>query len=230
MANYRKRDAKGRLLPKPPQTAAEFVADLEAADAKKTAKQEKPKDPEPTAEEIIAGTEFEVDGEVIDIWQRRMKNPQMREAKPIRLKIPGMHLRWINCVNNGRYQRARFEEGWVNVQRDELVDEREIFGATFTPQGYVCRGERQAEMLMRMPEAVFKKIQEAKYEMVRKSRKNLKGAMQSAGAKHFGEKYNNNKGDEIASKLDEFKGSINFGDDPGEAPDLSTANLEPLAE
>jgi len=69
---------------------------------------------------------FSTDGDLVDIWERRMLNPNQRPSLPIRLKTIGMHIRWINLANNGRYQRARYEEGWVPVERNELQDEREI--------------------------------------------------------------------------------------------------------
>src|SRR5258708_1956764 len=68
---------------------------------------------------------LEVDGELQDIWERRVLNPDQRKSTPINIKRPGMHLRWINLASNGRYQRARYEEGWQPVPKDQLVDERE---------------------------------------------------------------------------------------------------------
>ncbi len=190
-----------------------LVAELEAQQEKDEAKARKKKapkkaEPPPTAKELST---FSSDGDLLEIWQRRMINPQAREERPIRLKIPGMHLRWINLANNGRYQRARYSEGWMPVEKKELVDEREIFGSSYTTEGFVCRGEKQSEMLMRIPEAVWKQIQSRKFAAIEKSNKQLKDSMKSAGAAHFGNKYNNNKGDEIAETLDNFKGDVRFG-------------------
>lgn len=64
---------------------------------------------------------------------------------------------------------------------------------------------------MKIPEAVFKKIRTAKYNEVLKSRQHIKQNMQAQGAKHFGDKYNNNRGDEIADSMSSFKGDIKFG-------------------
>jgi hypothetical protein len=161
--------------------------------------------------EASALHEFSTDGDLVDIWERRMLHPGLKPATPIRLKTVGMHLRWINLANNGRYQRARYEEGWVPVQRDQLKDEREIYGVSFTTEGWVCRGEKQQEMLMLIPEAVYKKIRTAKINEVERSNRKIKDNMQSAGAKHFGDKYNSNRGDQIADTFSGFKGEIKFG-------------------
>jgi len=154
---------------------------------------------------------FSTDGDLVDIWERRMLNPNQRPSLPIRLKTVGMHIRWINLANNGRYQRARYEEGWVPVERGELQDEREIYGVSFTTEGWVCRGERQQEMLMKIPEAVWTRIRRAKLIEIERSNKKIKENMQSAGSRHFGDKYNTNRGDEIADTLGNFKGEIRFG-------------------
>lgn len=190
-----------------------LVAELEeqqARDDKKARKKAAPKvvAPPPTEKELQS---FTSDGDLIEIWQRRMSNPNQRDERPIRLKIPGMHLRWINLSSNGRYQRARYAEGYVPVRKVELVDEREIFGSSYTTEGFVCRGEKQSEMLMRIPEAVYRQIQSRKFAQIEKSNKQIKDSMKSAGAAHFGNKYNNNSGDQIADTLDTFKGDVRFG-------------------
>lgn len=216
-----------------------LVAELEAQQAKddaKAAKKRAPKKVElpPTERELEAhlpkgeDATFESKGDLLEIWQRRMVNPTAREDKGIRLKLPGQHLRWINLSNNGRYQRARYSEGWVPVRKVELTDEREIFGSSYTTEGYVCRGEKQSEMLMRIPEAVWKQIQSRKFAAIEKSNKQLKDSMKSAGAAHFGNKYNNNKGDEIADTIDNFKGDISFGKERVEADqDILQNDLAP---
>lgn len=206
-------------------------------------KQKKPTPPVDTPEpEIIEETEvlplkkvktkavdpreFTTDGDLVDIWERRMLNPNTKPAKQIRLVTPGMHIRWINLANNGRYQRARYEEGWFPVHKDELKDEREIYGVSFTSEGYVCRGEKQQEMLMKIPEAIWKRIQKTKVDDVLKSRRQIKESMQAAGAKHFSDKYNSNRGSEIAESLGAFKGDVRFGSESVEPDedDLSRVN------
>lgn len=167
---------------------------------------------------------FSTDGDLVDIWERRMLNPNQRPSLPIRLNTPGIHIRWINLANNGRYQRARYEEGWVPIQREQLKDEREIYGVSFTTEGWVCRGERQQEMLMGIPEAVWVKIRRAKLDEIRRSNKKIKENMQSAGSRHFGDKYDNNRGDSIADTLGNFKGEIRFGSE-SVSPDAEEEQL-----
>ena len=151
--------------------------------------------------------------EVLDIWERRMKNPQVQSSPMIRISTPGMKLRWINLASRGRYQRARYEQGWVPVEKGELVDEREIYGVSYTTENYVCRGEKQQEMLMKIPMAVFRKIQERQAELNKKSYQNLKSNMASAGSQHFGDKYNASVGQQAADAAASFKGSISFGNE-----------------
>ena len=157
--------------------------------------------------------EVAADGDLVDIWERRMLNPNFRKAPTVHIKTPGMHLRWINCAAPGRYHRARYEQGWIPVVKTELVDEREIFGIAFTPENYVCRGEKCREMLMKMPEAVFRQILKRRTEENRKSVQRLKPNLKSAGAKHFGDKYSGSAGEQAADAVDSFKGDIKFGEE-----------------
>lgn len=153
----------------------------------------------------------EADGDLVDIWERRILNPNSRKVPVIHIKTPGMHLRWINCAAPGRYHRARYEQGWIPVTRLELVDEREIYGVSYSPEGYVCRGEKLQEMLMKMPEAVYKQIVKRRNEENQKSVGRMKDHLKSAGSKHFGEKYSGSAGEQAADAVDTFKGDIKFG-------------------
>ena len=151
------------------------------------------------------------DGDLVDIWERRILNPDFHESIPIRIKTPGMKIRWINLSSSGRYHRARYEQGWVPVTQGELVDEREIFGASFTSEGHVCRGAKQSEMLMKIPLAVFRKIMERRAQLNVESYKKLKTSMGSAGYEHFKGKYGGSAGDQAAEAANRFKGSVKFG-------------------
>lgn len=155
--------------------------------------------------------QFSTDGDLVDIWERRILNPDHRESVPIRIKTAGMRIRWINLSNRGRFQRARYEQGWVPVHRSELLDEREIYGATFTSEGYVCRGEKQGEMLMKIPQAVYRKIQERRTELNTASYKKLRESMGQAGGAHFKERYGGSAGDQAAEAASNFVGSVKFG-------------------
>jgi hypothetical protein len=153
------------------------------------------------------------DGDLVDIWERRILNPDHRESLPIRITTPGMRLRWINLSNRGRFQRARYEQGWVPVHKSELMDEREISGASFTTEGYVCRGEKQGEMLMKIPLAVYKQIQKRRADLNTASYKKLRENMGSAGYQHFKEKLGGSAGDQAEEAASKFKGEIKFGTD-----------------
>ena len=151
------------------------------------------------------------EGDLVDIWERRIDDPNHHESIPIRIKTPGMKLRWINLHNRGRYYRARYEQGWVPVHRTELFDEREVFGATYTSEGHVCRGERQSEMLMKIPQAVFDRIQQRKAELARASTKKLRENLAKAGGAHFKEKYDPIAGEQAEEAASHFKGDISAG-------------------
>ncbi len=162
---------------------------------------------------------YNVSGDVLDVWERRMVNPQGQSAPLIRISTPGMKLRWINLNNRGRYQRARYEQGWVPVEKGELVDEREIYGVSYTTEGFVCRGEKQQEMLMKIPTAVYKQIQKRIAEINAKSYKNLKANMITAGSAHVGKSAGDEGGDNFGSRAaamaaegaSKFKGNVSWG-------------------
>ena len=122
-----------------------------------------------------------------------------------------MRIRWINLTQRGRYQRARYEQGWIPVEKRELIDEREIYGVGYTPEGYVCRGEKQQEMLMKIPQAVYRKIQQARATANQKSYEHIKENIASAGSKHFGDKYGSSAGSEAGDVMSSFRGSVKFG-------------------
>lgn len=198
----------------------DFVKDLEEAQKPVKVKKVKADKPlSPIEMQALAAAEMDTDGDLLDIWQRRILNPDVRQSKPIRIKIPGMHLRWINLSNNGRFQRARYDEGYVPVKKNDLVDQHEIYGASFTVEGYVCRGEKQTEMLMRIPEAVYKQIRQRRYDLIKQSNRKIKDSMQEAAASHFSDKYDASKGHAVADTASHFKGDIKFGSesvDPAE--------------
>ncbi|MCR4339555.1 MAG: hypothetical protein NUW01_06675 [Gemmatimonadaceae bacterium] len=161
----------------------------------------------------------EASGDLVDIWERRMLNPMGQTTQPIRIKTPGMRLRWINLASRGRYQRARYEQGWVPVEKRELVDEREIYGVSYTNESFVCRGEKQQEMLMKIPVAVFKKIQSARTAANKRSYQHIKDSIAQSGATHFADKYDSEAGARAADAVGQFKGSIAFGTETVPAED-----------
>ncbi len=91
------------------------------------------------------------------------------------------------------------------------MDEKEIYGASFTAEGYTCRGEKQTEMLMKMPEAVFRKIQERRTELNKRSYEKLKDNMAQAGANYISDKYNASEGSKAGDLASRFVGDVKFG-------------------
>jgi hypothetical protein len=173
------------------------------------------------ASKVRAGLQkFSTDGELVDVWERRLLNPDAHQSTPIRIKTPGMRIRWINLANRGRFQRARYEQGWIPVHQSELMDEREIFGVSFTSEGHVCRGEKQGEMLMKMPEAVYKQIQKRRADLNTQSYAKLKDNLSSAGQQHFKDKYSGDAGDIAADAAGKFVGSVKFGTERASTDDL----------
>ena len=162
---------------------------------------------------------YTTDGDLIDIWERRILNPNEQNSTLIQITTPGMRLRWVNMALRGRYQRAR-NQGWVPVQKEELVDDRQIYGVSYSTKGEVHRGERQQEMLMKMPEAVFRKIQQRKKELSRKSYEKIKESLASAGSAHFGDKYNSTAGQMAADAAGRFVGSVQFGTEQASSDEL----------
>lgn len=204
----RKRRGGRPYRPKFVEEAAAAVEDALSADGRKPLRAEE--------------QQFQPEGDagLTDIWERRLLNPDGVSSVPIRVKTPGMRLRWINLSNHGRYQRARYEQGWVPVLRTELVDEREIHGVGYTAEGYVCRGERQGEMLMKIPEVIFKRIQKRRADLNKKSYDTLRDNMASAGSQHFTNKYGRTSGDQAAEAVGQFRGSVKFGTERVDSSDL----------
>ena len=165
-------------------------------------------------------SKFTTDEKLLDIWERRLVSPDGISAPPIRIKTKGMRLRWINLTVRGRYTRARYEQGWQPVHQDELIDAREIHAIQFTSEGFVTRGERQSEMLMKIPEAIFRRIQQRRVELNIKSYKTLKENMASSGAEHFQNKYGPSAGSEAGDIISNFKGNVSFGTERVSSDDL----------
>ena len=133
--------------------------------------------------------------DIINIWERRFINPGPTGDIPIPLKDPSFEVRWINTQQEGRFHRATREEGWVPVKPSELVDDPELLGLQ-TADDRVCRGEKNAEILMKIPAAVFDKIRHRKAQLVTESLKRTKGKVAEAIAERHGA----NAGDWAAGK------------------------------
>ncbi len=196
--------------PKAPKSVAAEVlaADVEQQQEETPAPKKKPGVSKNTRASL---QKLSTDGDLVDIWERRLLNPNHQESQVVRIKTPGMRLRWINLSNRGRFQRARYEQGWVPVTQTELVDEREIYGVSYTTEGYVCRGEKQGEMLMKIPQAVYRKIMERRSQLNDRSYKNLKDNIAQAGHAHMKERHGGDAGDIASDAVSNFTGSVKFG-------------------
>lgn len=121
-----------------------------------------------------------------EVWERRFNNPGMESGKSIRLKMPGMTLRWINTAIEGRHHQAVYDQGWQPVPVNVLADPASIPDLYKHPHGIVCRGERGKEVLMMMPETVYRKIQLRKAELNHRALKNIRNEVAGAAASKFG--------------------------------------------
>src|SRR4051812_26905046 len=74
---------------------AEEVSE-EVAEEEEEAPAPKPKGVAPVKKQRQALQKLTADGDLVDIWERRIINPNTRESLPIRITTPGMRLRWIN--------------------------------------------------------------------------------------------------------------------------------------
>lgn len=158
---------------------------------------------------------FETEGDLQDIWARRIANPDdFGTADEIHIKYSGFKLRWVNNEMAGRYQRVR-NMGYRPVEKDELVDPREIAGVSYTSElsgkAFVCRGEKQKEILMKIPKAIWQEIEKSKVAKRRESYAQLKRSIQEAGVKEHTDKYGSAKGDQAADLVSSFRGNISFG-------------------
>jgi hypothetical protein len=98
----------------------------------------------------------------ISVLERRLQNPFGDGSPQIRLKEPGWEVHVVNgALRPGRYHDVTRNKGWVPVEPDEIDGEAEDFGFD-VKEGRVVRGERGQEVLMKMPAADYKAIQQAK--------------------------------------------------------------------
>lgn len=101
----------------------------------------------------------------IEILERRAQGVNVHGAGSpvIELTEPGWVCRWFNSdVATDHIWRAKNAKGWENVTPAELKDKEQIGGFTVSPDGFVTRGERGREVLMKMPSDYRQKIEKAK--------------------------------------------------------------------
>jgi len=106
----------------------------------------------------------------VSVLERRLKNPFGVSSAPITLNTPGQWaIRIINSsLRRGRMHDVTHNKGWVFVEPHELDGTPEENGFKAVDNRLV-RGEHGEEVLMKMPQAEFDAIVDAK------TRLNIKG-------------------------------------------------------
>jgi len=122
-------------------------------------------------------------------YRRGIESPFGLASEQIRLKEPGWYVRWVNAaIINDKVWRAK-NVGYDNVRPDDLADQEQLGMVKVNEAGHIVRGERGAEVLMKIPAPVYHERQLAK------TRKNLadmrdydkeKQRMVTAAAAKFG--------------------------------------------
>lgn len=103
----------------------------------------------------------------IDVLERRAQGISLRgDGTPvIDLTEPGYECRWFNSdVSTDHIWRAKNTKGWENVTPSELADPDQIGGFQTSPDGFVVRGERGREVLLKMPSSYRRRIEAKKAE------------------------------------------------------------------
>lgn len=107
----------------------------------------------------------------------------------IELTQPGMVARWFNAAQYAdRIWRAKYD-GWEAVTPAMLKDKDQVGGFQVSADGFVCRGEKQQELLMYMAREDRDAIQQAKTEANIKAMKmgRQKEEVAQAAAERFGD-------------------------------------------
>ena len=101
----------------------------------------------------------------IDVLERRAQGVGVygQGSPTIELRDKGFVCRWFNAdVAADHIWRAQNQKGWEKVTPDELADPEAIGGFVKSPEGFVTRGERGKEILMKMPSDYRTRIEKAK--------------------------------------------------------------------
>lgn len=139
----------------------------------------------------------------ISVLERRLASPFGEPSRSIELRDQDepMVLRWVSEDSRpGRMDIARNIQGWEPVTKDELADPEAIQGLAVAPDGTVRRGERMRAHLMKMPKAMYDKIQMAKTETLMR-RQRSSSATKAEIASKTAEKFGPQAGDYIDSVI-----------------------------
>lgn len=125
----------------------------------------------------------------IEVLERRLQSPHGAPSAKIVLKEAGWSVRWFNsAVGTDHIWRAK-ENGWQGVTPAELSDPDQVGGFTVSPDGYVVRGDKGQELLMKLPtdwrEQIAKKKEEQNTRAMRMG--TTKSEVASAAGREFGD-------------------------------------------
>lgn len=121
--------------------------------------------------------------------KERLTNPFGSRSEEVKLKDAAMVTRWFNAaLYADRIWRAK-NQGWDPVTPEELADKDQVGGFVQSADGYVARGDKQQELLMKMRRDDRDAIQMAKTEQ---NIRNMKMGRQreevaNAAAEKFGD-------------------------------------------
>lgn len=100
----------------------------------------------------------------VEVLQRRLQTPFGAPASKVRLKEDGWECRWFNSAIAADHVWRAKENGWQGVRPEELADTDQIGGFQKSPDGFVVRGDKGTEVLMKLPAEWRKQIQLKKTE------------------------------------------------------------------
>ena len=132
----------------------------------------------------------------VEILNRRLQSPHGAPSAPVAFKEAGWEARWFNAaIASDHVWRAK-QNGWTPVLPAELADPEQIGGYVLSPEGYVTRGERGQELLMKLPSEWRKQIQQAKVQ------KNLDAMRPGRTKRDLTEAAGKHLGDQAADAID----------------------------
>jgi hypothetical protein len=107
------------------------------------------------------------------VIERRLQDPELPGSIAIRLKDEPTYLqdpqgkkriwylRWINAAEAGRFALVTDTMGYVPVRVEELQSAESVMGLAESKDGIVRRGDRGAEVLVKMPLELYTRIKQA---------------------------------------------------------------------
>jgi hypothetical protein len=138
----------------------------------------------------------------VSVLARRLADPESVQAPttfiPLKDDPDGRVWaeRWGNFAQPGRYSELIQRKGWVQVRREELASFEAVSDLTDKGDGFVWRGDKGRECLLKMPRKDYDAIKRREAQILEgkmHSMAHLKGRIAEAGAKQFGDQ----AGDEL---------------------------------